>query len=216
MCKIMYFVYKLLYKIKCLRKYMVFRMARYEGGEVISSTLRDYAESHNVKVGMYTYGFCFSEKFNLGGRVTIGRYCSIAENVRYFGANHPLKNVSTSAYFYNSALGLNVADVERNKLVVGNDVWIGYGVVITSGCKRIGNGAVIGAGSVVTKDVEPYSVVAGNPAKVIKYRFSPEVIEKIECSEWWNYKPEELFRYYEYMHEPIKFVEELMRKDKIK
>jgi len=130
-------------------KYMVTKM---DGGMQESKILRIYTKDrYRVDVGMYSYGGCFAPSFNLGGKVTIGRYCSIASNVHYFGANHPLNYVSMSPYFYNSSFGKKVKDVERNELVIGNDCWIGYGVIITSNCINIGNGAVIAAGAVVTK-----------------------------------------------------------------
>lgn len=131
--------------------------------------------------------------------VTIGKYCSLAENVHYFGANHPMDHVSTSAYFYNKALGLNVHDVKRCTLEIGNDVWIAYGTIITAGCKKIGNGAVIGAGSVVTKDVAPYAIVAGNPAKVLRMRFQKDLVAKLEMLKWWEKTPQQIYTYYPYM-----------------
>ena len=75
---------------------------------------------------------------------------------------------------------------------MGNDAWIGYGTHITSSCHSIGNGAVIGTGSVVTKDVPPYAIVVGAPAKIIRYRFSPDDIAMLEKSEWWLLSPTEL------------------------
>ena len=90
-------------------------------------------------------------------------------------------------------------------LCVGNDVWIGHGVTIVSSCEKIGNGAVIGAGSVVTKDVPPYSIVTGVPAKVIKYRFSEEIINALEDSCWWKLQPEELMEFYPLIDNPLKW-----------
>ena len=166
--------------------------------------MRDYfRQRYKVDVGMYSYGGCFNDSFNVGGEVVIGRYCSIADKVNYFGANHPLENAIMSPWFYNKSFsGFNVKDVPRSKLTIGHDVWIGYGVIITNGCKRIGNGAVIGAGSIVTHDVPPYAIVVGNPSKVIKYRFPSNIIEEIEKSKWWELSPEELMKYYEYMSDP--------------
>ncbi|MCA5014101.1 CatB-related O-acetyltransferase [Enterococcus sp. S23] len=153
--------------------------------------------NYGVEVGMYSYGSCFSENFNLGGTVEIGKYCSIAENVRYFGANHPLEALSTSPLFYNKDFGFDVQDVDRYHLEIDHDVWIGYGTIIVSGCQKIGAGAVIGAGSVVTKDVPPYAIVGGNPARVIKYRFSKEVIDAIEEKKWWELTPEQVMDFYQ-------------------
>ena len=80
----------------------------------------------------------------------------------------------------------------RGVTEIGNDVWVGHNVVILPGCKKVGNGAVIGAGSIVTHDVPPYSIVAGNPAKVINMRFNDETIERLESSKWWEMSANEL------------------------
>lgn len=166
---------------------------RHNHGEFNSILLRNYfRKNYNIDAGLYTYG-CFNRDFNFGGKyVKVGRYCSIASDVFFFGANHPANNLSTSAIFYNSAIGYKVNDVARNTLIVEDDVWIGHGVKITSGCKRIGRGAIIGAGSVVTKDVKPYDIVAGNPAKFIKKRFDEKEIDVLEKSYWWFLNPNDL------------------------
>ena len=162
-----------------------------------SPLVREYLKTkRKVEVGEYSYGGCMQPGFNIGGEVSVGRYCSIANNVHYFGANHPLGSVSTSAYFYNKKFGLDVKDVQRSKLIIGNDVWIGYGTLITMNCRVIGNGAVVGAGSVLTHDVPPYAVVAGNPARIIKYRFSEKERLDLEKSEWWNFSPNEVMKGY--------------------
>lgn len=161
-----------------------------EGGEMTSKTIRKFVRSrYNVDVGQYSYGSCFEPLFNVGGKIKIGRYCSFASNIHYFGANHPINRLSTSPYFYSKEFGFCVSDILRNELEIGNDVWIGYGVIITAACHKIGNGAIIGGGSVVTKNVEPYTIVAGNPAKLIRMRFSDEEIQRIEQSQWWIDEP---------------------------
>lgn len=81
---------------------------------------------------------------------------------------------------------------KEHGLEIKNDVWIGQGVTILPGCKKIGNGAIVGAGSVVTHDVPPYAIVAGNPARVLRYRFDEENIKKLEATQWWNLKLDEL------------------------
>ncbi len=183
------------------------RKIKNEGGVLYSKTLREYTEqNYGVLVDLYTYGSCFEKSFNVGGKVSVGRYCSVATDVHYFGANHPISNLTTSAVFYNTKLShLKVEDVERHSLSIGHDVWIGSKVIITAACSKIGNGAVIGAGSVVTHDVEPYTIVAGNPARVIRKRFPDDVIDKIEKTKWWNRSPQELMDYYEYMPDPALF-----------
>lgn len=199
----------LLYKIFLLplvgSKIKMF-IANQTGGMQESRFIRNYTSyKYNVDVGMYSYGGCFMSDFNLGGYVTIGRYCSFASNIHYFGANHPMHYVSMSPYFYNNSFSRDVKDVERSHLIIGNDCWIGYGVIITNQCKSIGNGAVIAAGSIVTKDVPAYAVVAGTPAKVIRYRFDKDTINIIELSKWWEKTPQECLEHYDFIDKPIEF-----------
>lgn len=137
----------------------------------------------------------------------IGRYCSIADHVYTGFGHHPLSNVSTfPSFFYDtsSQLGFNIGKTksdynpyrmadEKNKYIVdiGNDVWIGSHVLIMDGVK-IGSGAVIAAGAVVTKNVPDYAVVAGVPARIIKFRHSSEKISSLLESRWWENDIEEL------------------------
>ena len=175
------------------------------GGAICSVNLRKlFLKLHKIDVGLYTYG-CFRPDFNFGGnKISIGRYCSFASGVRFLGANHPIERFSSSAIFYNKALGYNVKDVLRHNLVIEDDVWIGLNAIITCGCKRIGRGAIIGAGRLVTKDVEPYTIVGGSPAKVIRKRFDEERIKKLEASRWWEKTPEQLI---------VEFEDEIYEKD---
>lgn len=190
------------------------RIIKREGGQQESLTIRRlYQEKYAVFVDLYSYGGCFSEDFNVGGSVRIGRYCSFAKNIHYYGANHPLKQISTSPYFYNKAFGFQVNDVKRSSLVIENDVWIGANVIITCNCRKIGNGAVVGAGSIVTKDIPSYAIAVGNPARVIGYRFLPEEIEALEKSEWWKDPPETLIQYYGNINSPMEFVQSIHDKD---
>lgn len=194
-----------LFDIPLIGKAIRMKVTEKEGGDKTSSTLREYIrEKCKVDVGMYTYGGCFDTRFNVGERyVKIGRYCSLGQNIRCFGANHPTEHAVMSAYFYNALWsGLPVKDVPRSSLEVGHDVWIGYGTIITSKCNKIGNGAVIGAGSIVTKDVPAYSIVVGSPAKILKYRFNQETIDLLERSKWWEYTPENLMNYYDLINNP--------------
>lgn len=171
-----------------------------------------YNKKYKVDIGQYTYGGCFDSSFNQGGSVVIGRYCSIANDVHYFGANHPLNTVSTSAFFYNKTLsGQDVKDVFRNKLTIGNDVWIGHGTIITCGCKSIGTGSVIGAGSVVTHDVPQNVIVAGNPAKVIRCRHTKERFEQLYKTQWWNKEFEYLMHFYKHMDNIEVFCKEILQ-----
>lgn len=188
------------------------RRVNSEGGEQTSDTIRKIAKKHKIDVGMYTYGSCFQLGFNVGGSVIIGRYCSFGPNVHYFGANHPMEQSVMSPYFYNDDFGYEVEDIPRECLNVGNDVWVGYGTVITSKCHTIGNGAVIGSGTIVTRDIPPYAVVAGNPGRIIRFRFDENTISKLEESKWWELDPDDLMQYYEFRKNPIEFSEIIIQK----
>lgn len=188
-----------------------------EGGDKTSNTLRKYVKERcKVEVGMYSYGSCFDLGFNVGyNKITIGRYCSLGQSIRAFGANHPMEHAVMSAYFYNSSWGgLKVNDVPRGTLEIGHDVWIGYGTIITSKCHKIGSGAVIGAGAIVTADIPPYAVVVGSPAKVKNYRFSQDIIDLLEKSKWWERTPEALMNYYELIEKPEEWAKAIIRNSK--
>lgn len=196
------------------KSFLKFRI-KIEKGEPYSFTLRKHCLKFGKEIGLYSYGSCFEDGFNVGGNVKVGRYCSFAGNVKYYGGNHPMHYVSMSPFFYNRKWGgFDVKDIDRKSLTIGNDVWVGYNVIITNKCQNIGNGAVIGAGSVVTKDVPPYSIVAGNPARIIRYRFDDETIKIIEKSKWWEYTPEELMKYYDVIDHPIEFCKRIIDSNK--
>ena len=190
--------------VPILGKYFLKAMIKKEGGEKESNTLRRYTENKfKVHVDKYTYGSCFEPSFNTGGTVVIGRYCSFGTDIHYYGANHPVQHAVMTPYFYNKKFsGLEVKDVDRHTLYIGNDVWIGHGVTIVSSCHNIGNGAVLASGAVVTKDVPPYAIVGGVPAKVLKYRFDDAVQRKIEKCKWWKLTPLELYRFYHLIGNP--------------
>lgn len=115
------------------------------------------------------------------GKTRIGNYCSIAPNVTIGPGDHQPTNVSTCVRVMEKA-GVHV-DLERDECVIGNDVWIGANVVVLRGV-HVGDGAVLAAGAIVNKDIPPYAVAGGVPAKVIKYRFNEDVIRLIQKSEW--------------------------------
>ena len=144
----------------------------------------------DVAVGDYSYFAGNNQVYY----ANIGKFCSVASFARINTTNHPTyERIAQHHFTYRSKrFGFGEDDDEffarrKGKIVtVGNDVWIGHNAVIMP-CVTIGNGAAIGAGAVVTKEVEPYSVVAGVPAKKIKMRFSDDLITRIERSRWWDW-----------------------------
>lgn len=132
-------------------------------------------------------------------KLIIGKFCSIACGAKFLfnSANHTLKSMSTypfPLFFEQWNLDMkNVTDSWDNKgdIVIGNDVWIGYEAVIMAGV-TIGNGAIIGTRAVVTKDVPPYTIVGGVPARPIRKRFSDEVVQKLQEMQWWDWPDEEI------------------------
>lgn len=132
----------------------------------------------NVKVGKYTYGGISVSNDVKDAKLVIGNFCSIAENVHFMlGSEHSLNHISTypfQVYF----MGADREAISKGDIIVKDDVWIGRNALIMSGV-NIGQGAVIAAGAVVTKDVPPYAIVGGVPARVIRYRFEEEIINEL-------------------------------------
>ena len=150
-----------------------------------------------MKQGKYTYGNPTIHFNNPDATLTIGNFCSIAVNCNiYLGGNHRTDWVTTYPFghihqgIFKSFNGKGHPATKGN-VIIGNDVWIGGNVTIMSGV-TIGDGAVIANNSHVVKDVEPYTLVGGNPAKFIKYRFTPEQIEKLLQIKWWNWDDEKI------------------------
>ncbi len=150
----------------------------------------------------------------------VGKYCSIGSNVNIFAAKHPLNYVSSHPLFYSTNNDFADKYVEKTtfdefdrvdedyNVVIGNDVWIGSNVSIKGGV-TIGNGAVVGMGAVVVKDVPPYAIVGGVPAKVLKYRFNPSTIEKLEKTEWYNLEKEQIKSLAKYFNDVGTFIDKV-------
>lgn len=162
---------------------------------------KDLLKDPKYIVGDYTYGMPVLYDWNDGGTLIIGKYTSIAENVSILlGGNHrhdwasmyPFASIGEG--YWDGAKSVVGDRSSKGDVVIGNDVWIGINATIVSGVK-IGDGAVIAAGSIVTKDVPPYAIVGGNPAKVIKKRFTDDEIEALLELAWWNWSDEKVDKY---------------------
>jgi virginiamycin A acetyltransferase len=145
----------------------------------------------NTKIGMGTNingpAYITSSK---DAPVTIGKNCAIAHNLRIRARNHYLGYINLQDKFQHRH-NLPALDSFKGPLVIGNNVWIGDNVIILSGV-RVGDGVVIGAGSIVTKDIASYSVVAGNPARLIRMRFSDNVVRQLKNITWWDWSEEKI------------------------
>lgn len=122
------------------------------------------------------------------GMLTMGRYCAVGESVRIITSNHDTAYLSMNLLVQERVLGKRLIAAKRD-VAIGNDVWIGDGVTILPGV-TVGDGAVIGAGTVVTRPIPAFMVVGGNPAKIIKERFPPEIAARVARLAWWDW-PEE-------------------------
>lgn len=168
----------------------------------------------NVFIGKYTYG---SENISLliwddpsDILVSFGRFCSIAHNLKIFtGGNHQVESITTYPFGHTKSTQKNMSvkpikrhPVPSKPVVIGNDVWIGGDVTIMSGVV-IGNGAVIAANSHVVKDVPAYAVIGGNPARIIRMRFSKEKIDELNNLCWWNWTDEKIRNSIEFLCKPF-------------
>lgn len=171
---------------------------------VLDKTARVYERSNLSKVSIGRYSYitknCTITDVHIGAFCSIGSFCQIG------GGIHLMDTVSTSPVFLNgkNPLRFNFSHIEYSPselVTIGNDVWIGTGAYIKAGVS-IGDGSVIGAHSVVTHDVEPYSIVAGVPARTIRKRFDEDTIQKLLALKWWSWPDEKLQKYGQYFSSP--------------
>ena len=166
----------------------------------------------SAQLGRFTYVGADSYLWN----AEIGSFCSLAANIRVEPVTHPTSGfISTSPAFFSTInqCGKTFAKrqsfkeqkyINNRSCIIGNDVWIGNNVQIVGGV-RIGDGAIVAMGAVVTKDVPPYAIVAGVPAKIIRYRFSDREIEKLLALKWWDKPDEWLEQHVDAFNNPEKF-----------
>lgn len=177
----------------------------------IHKTSKIQSGSNVIDSSMGKYSFCGYDCTIVN--CEMGAFSSIADNVSIGDVNHPMDWVAMSPVFYAGR------DIIKNKFSthplpaiplthIGNDVWIGRGAMIKAGIS-IGDGAVIGMGSVVTKDVAPYSIAAGCPARTIRMRFDDEIINKFQKIKWWEFTDEELLKYAPFFINPHSFIEKV-------
>lgn len=171
--------------------------------------LKPFITRPNIVVGEYTYyddprgpeqfeaNVLYHFDF-IGDRLIIGKYCSIAAEVRFLmnGGNHPTDWLTTYPFPIFGAgweAAMPAQWPSKGDTTVGNDVWIGYGAVIMPGV-TIGNGAIIATASVVTRDVPPYAIVGGNPAALLRYRMEAGAVERLQRLAWWDWPAEKVTR----------------------
>ncbi len=164
-----------------------------------------FVKLNNVQIDAYSYVGPSSELTNC----KIGKFCSISSRVIVGLGTHPINFISTSPIFFSPYNGTGVKWCEQKvfddmskETIIGNDVWIGMNAIIM-GDLKIGDGSIIATNSVVTKDVPPYAIVGGVPAKVIKYRFDNEIINKLQNIKWWSFSDEEIRRQIKYFQKSI-------------
>lgn len=173
--------------------------------------LKNFIRNPNISVGDYSYYHDdrqYPERFeeqNTRGfgqcKLTIGKFCAIARGTTFIAddMNHPMDGFSTYPFFcFEEWDSYTPPSGKGRNIVVGNDVWFGTNAVIMPGVE-IGDGAIIGASALVTKDVAPYSIVGGNPSRIIRKRFSEEIISELLRIRWWDWEYEKITRNIQYI-----------------
>ena len=184
-----------LFKKKKLKKYKNY---------FLKDNLKEDIKNNYAQIGDWTYGNLTVMRWNTNDKLIVGKYSSIGPDVSIiFGGNNRQDWITTSPLpagtfqaYKKFPKAKNIKDFiySKGEVKIGNDVWIGAKTIILSG-STIGDGVCIAAGSVVSGEIEPYSIVAGNPAKEIKKRFSEDIIKKLLTIKWWNFSDEKVNEY---------------------
>ncbi len=206
----------IIYKIKYVKRNVGFCISTRIGGFHSIFEGGNRVGKNSFFAGKLGYGSYIGSNCSILGE--IGKFCSIADNVNIVVGTHPTKTfVSSHPAFFSTKQQAGFSFVKKQKYVetvyshnnyfvsVGNDVWIGYGSTILSGV-TIGDGAIVAAGSVVVNDVPSYAVVGGVPARVIKYRFDDDTIDKLLNDKWWNKSIEWLNKNSDYFDDIDKYL----------
>ncbi len=167
--------------------------------------------AYGIEIGKYSYGYNLSR---IAKGTKIGSFCSIAFGVSIGLMNHPIENVSSHPFLYYKSRGFVEHDIElpHKSVIIEDDVWIGTNAIILPGV-TIGQGAVIGAGAVVTKDVSPYAIVAGVPARLIRYRFNEAVAARLYQIKWADWDDQKIKSHLNLFYDPVIFLKESEKKN---
>lgn len=192
-----------MYRLIYIMKYVIFRIIWRKKNKLNKVIPLNYIPLNMIEVGIESYGKLKTYCYGMNNeRLKIGNFVSIAEGVKFIlGGNHEI-NTFTTYPFKVMVLGEKVEAWTKGPIIVKDDVWIGTDALILSGV-TIGQGAIIAAGSVVTKDVPAYSIVGGNPAKVIKYRYSKEIIDEMITFDWSKVDITKIEKLKEELYQPL-------------
>lgn len=201
----LYFWAKLLKKIRgsAIKNSKIHKTSKVEAGSLVVNSVFD------------RHSFCGYDCEIIN--CNVGSFCSIANNVVIGSSQHPMEWISTSPVFRAGRDSVKTKYSEHifddwKSTNIGHDVWIGEKALIKQGV-NIGNGAIIGMGSVVTKNVEPYTIVAGCPAKIIRKRFDEETIKKLQEIKWWTWNDEQIIKYAKLFNNPKSFLDIIIKGD---
>jgi len=174
--------------LRSIIRYFHYISSKYLGDKVYLFT-KENPKYSEYSIGRFSYGAPKVLRWGNDSKLEIGSFCSIADDVFILLSGEHQPDWITMYPFnvlFSEFQRFSGHSTTKGDVIIGNDVWIGTNVIILSGVK-IGDGAVIGAGSVVTKDVEPYAIVAGNPAKLVRMRFDEETVDILLRIKWWNW-----------------------------